>query len=337
MSHVTHVMSHVTHDMSHVIHVTCSRHDWHGSLTWLITCYMCSSCILHTFDGSCHTYEWVMSHIWMSHVTHLMSRVTHVMSHVIRNEHITCVTWLIAYYMSLLSCITIHCIDVDECCSPILSHIGWESRSCHTFDESCHTCNEPCHTWRACCMSLLPCALRGACLNKDESCYRVMSQIRHSCHKYDPHVTNTTLISHVWQVMSRHIMSRAWRGSEGRRSHGTWYQWAVEIDGNVAVVGLHDSHVWPCKARQRVVAAMSHVTHVSSHLWVMSHVWPVMSCAAMSHVTHVASYWWVMSHVWRVMSHVTRITSLVMSHTWGVMLWGTSHIHVCMLCVMCYV
>jgi len=35
------------------------------------------SCSTH-MNGSCHTYEWVMSHIWMGHVTHVNgSRHTH--------------------------------------------------------------------------------------------------------------------------------------------------------------------------------------------------------------------------------------------------------------------
>jgi len=49
-------------------------------------------------DESCHTHEWVMSHIWMSHVTPIDESVTHmneschtcecVMSH-IRMSHVT--------------------------------------------------------------------------------------------------------------------------------------------------------------------------------------------------------------------------------------------------------
>jgi len=31
--------------------------------------HMNESCLTH--DKSCHTYEWVMSHVWISHVTHI--------------------------------------------------------------------------------------------------------------------------------------------------------------------------------------------------------------------------------------------------------------------------
>ena len=58
-------------------------------------------------NQSCHTYERVMSHPWMSHVTHV-------------NE----------------SCHT---------CERVMSHI-WKSHVTHT-NESCHTSNESYHTY----------------------------------------------------------------------------------------------------------------------------------------------------------------------------------------------
>jgi len=87
-------MSHVTrrnesfHRMSHVI-LTCDMthsyvcHTWHDSfiwvprVTWLIR--MCAiydmthSYVCH--DEVCHTSEWVMAHIWMSHATHIYDTV----------------------------------------------------------------------------------------------------------------------------------------------------------------------------------------------------------------------------------------------------------------------
>jgi len=53
---------------------------WYDSLicvTWLThRCdethhYVCPCTIPPERDSSCHTYEWVMSHIWVSHVTHM--------------------------------------------------------------------------------------------------------------------------------------------------------------------------------------------------------------------------------------------------------------------------
>jgi len=134
MSHVTHmnepcrtfewVMSHIW--MSHVEHLnasvrrqhrrsplptTCdSKHmTWHiwmshvNTLKW-VTSHICMSDVTHEWvmshiwiihvthlNESCHTYEWVISHIWMSHITH-MNESCHtyewVMSH-IWTSHVT--------------------------------------------------------------------------------------------------------------------------------------------------------------------------------------------------------------------------------------------------------
>ena len=56
-------------------------------------------------NESCHTYEWVMSHIWMSHVTHMneschtlrqTKEVLTLHAHTIKRQGaFTCVTWLI--------------------------------------------------------------------------------------------------------------------------------------------------------------------------------------------------------------------------------------------------
>ena len=64
-------------------------------------------------NESCHTYEWVMKHIWMSHVTHM-------------NE--SCRNW------------TSHVMHVNGSCHTyewVMSHI-WMNRVKHT-NVSCHT------------------------------------------------------------------------------------------------------------------------------------------------------------------------------------------------------
>jgi len=62
-SYVTHscVNSYVT-GFIHVWILT-----WHGSFMCEFLCDMTPSCV----NLSCHQYEWVMSHTWMSHVTHM--------------------------------------------------------------------------------------------------------------------------------------------------------------------------------------------------------------------------------------------------------------------------
>jgi len=58
-------------------HEICDTYEWVMSHIWV-------SHVTH-MNESCHTYEWVMSHIWMSHVTH-MNESCHtyewVMSHI---------------------------------------------------------------------------------------------------------------------------------------------------------------------------------------------------------------------------------------------------------------
>ena len=74
-------------------------------------------------NESCHTYEWVMSHIWMGHVTH-MNESCHtyawVMSH-IRMHHVT--------HMNK-SCYTYECVMSHIW----MSHVTYMNASCHTYE-----------------------------------------------------------------------------------------------------------------------------------------------------------------------------------------------------------
>jgi len=66
--------------MSHVAHINESCHTYECVISLI---YM--SQFTHV-NASCHTYRWVMSHMWMSHVTHI---------HVCDNDSCICVTWCI--------------------------------------------------------------------------------------------------------------------------------------------------------------------------------------------------------------------------------------------------
>jgi len=74
-------------------------------------------------NESCHTYEWVMSHIWMSHVTHMNDWV---MSH-IWMSHVTHMNDTYESHMNE-SCHTYGWITY-EC---VVSHI-WMNESCRTY------------------------------------------------------------------------------------------------------------------------------------------------------------------------------------------------------------
>jgi len=68
-----------------VLDESCHTHEWVMSHIWM-------SHVTH-MNESCHTYEWVMSHIRMSHVTYVKRHVTHM------NEswHMCFNTWKISH------------------------------------------------------------------------------------------------------------------------------------------------------------------------------------------------------------------------------------------------
>ena len=113
-------------------------------------------------NEACHTYEWVMSHIWMSHVTHM-------------NES----------------------FHTDECVMSLCDM----NTSCHTHvNESCHThvnglcpthVNESCHTQEV----LQQQVMSHTCERvMSHTCERVMS---HTCSRVMSHTGGPTTRSHV--------------------------------------------------------------------------------------------------------------------------------------------
>jgi len=88
-SHKWHIISHIY--MSHVVtwlvymcnvRISHFTYKW-GMCGWGVSrnyeaCHVCEWVMSHVWmshvarmNGSCPTYEWVMSHMWMSHVTHM--------------------------------------------------------------------------------------------------------------------------------------------------------------------------------------------------------------------------------------------------------------------------
>jgi len=87
------------------------------------------------WNGLCHTYEWVMSHIWMSHVFHM-------------NE-----SWHTYEWVTLHVCESCH--TYEWVMSHIwMSHVFHMNESWHTYEwVTLHVCshakhiNQPCHTY----------------------------------------------------------------------------------------------------------------------------------------------------------------------------------------------
>jgi len=139
MSHVTRMNEVDTHILSRYQHLVC-----------------------HTnVNESCHTYEWVMSYVWMryvmymneswmSHVTRVKDVDTHVLS---RYQHLVCHTYMneswYAYEWVLSQAGMTHVTHVnDSChwCKWFMSHM-WTSYV--TFKRMRHVThmNEACHTY----------------------------------------------------------------------------------------------------------------------------------------------------------------------------------------------
>ena len=101
-------------------------HQWRigreGSLLWIdiiIDIMICTSHVT-SLNESCHTYEWVMSRIWMCQVTHM-------------NESCHASEWVMSrIWMSHVTYMNESC-HISEC---VMSRI-WMSHVTH-LNESCH-------------------------------------------------------------------------------------------------------------------------------------------------------------------------------------------------------
>jgi len=310
-------MSHVTNEwvMSNIrmtqTKESCHTHEWVMSHTWM-------SRVTH-MNGSCHTYEWVMSHLRMRHVTHMNGschthewcRLMRTAQHVFGNTYEHTLTKTVRAWRQQLQ---LH-VSRDLLCTPagadgmsydswVVSHI-WMCHVTHT--------NEPWHTYEW-----------------------VMSNVRmghvtpmnESCHTYEG-VTSHVWMSHVTH-MHKYMMAlntrRCWWYVSQFMSHVTrmnescqTYEWVM-------------SHIW-----------MSHVTYMSEsrhiYVWIYddsAHPQVLMVCLKIHELcptyervtsqfqgTSISSPLreWVRSHIW--MSPVTLMNES--RHRYE---WVTSHIWV---------
>jgi len=121
------------------------NHEWVMSHIW----------IRHVtrVNESCHTYEYVMSHIWMSHVTHTNTAChtgewvkSHIcISHVTQvNESSHTYAWVMSHTPPPSSSHShssmSHVTHTQSCrtCEHVTSHV-WMSHVTH-MNESCHIC-----------------------------------------------------------------------------------------------------------------------------------------------------------------------------------------------------
>jgi len=161
------------------MHESCHTHAWVMSHTWM-------SHVTH-MNESCHTHEWAMSHTWMSHVKHMNeSYHTHewVMSH----------TWMSHVTRMNASCraLTHSCVwqlRIQTHISRLTLHIQmWPQHTSH------HACWVMSHVTRMWDMTWV---MSHVCEIWHESCHTYVRYELSTHHIMHAHAHVSRLISHI--------------------------------------------------------------------------------------------------------------------------------------------
>jgi len=292
-------------------------------------------------NASYHTCEWVMSHIWMCHVTHMngschkwMSHVTHgadvrVISHMFMN-HVTHLNDSCHAYEWVMSHVWMsNGTHVNK------SHIANKNESCLTYDWVMSHMNESCHTWMSHAthetwrwsmwksgggrglQSQYALRIRTCLTHKP-----VISHMNESCHTYErvmPHIW-TSHATHMNE--SCHVQMRYIYTLHMRSSYHIWISPGASTCLHFTAIDTSMSHVmYECVIREEVYRTStrlefeptSHVrcqgvmSRMNGSCCTRSHTW-------MRHVTHkrVMSLMNGSFQIW--MCHVTY--EWVMLHIW---------------------
>jgi len=230
---------------------TCHAYEWVMSHIWM-------SHGTHT-NESCHTYEWGMARIWMSHGTHVneswhtykcvlphirMSHVTHT------SESWHTYAWVMAH-MWMRDCT--HMNESRHTYEWVMAHI-WMGHGTH-MNESCHTYEwVMAHIWMS----------HGT--HMDESCLIHMNETWH---------TYAWVMAHTWMkiwVLPRK-MRHVTRVNESRRTHecsmppnekGNPPKWKGSYHENLSNTAKNET----CHLSESDMAHiyMSHGTHMNENL-----------------------------------------------------------------------
>jgi len=245
---------------------------------------------------SCHKHEWVMSHLWMSHVTHAI-------------EACHACDWVTSHIcLSHVPQVIESCPTWDWVMSRIwLSHVLREIESCHTCDiKSCHTYEwVMSHMWRS------------HVIYMNESVTHVIE----SCHACD-WVTSHVCLSHVIPMTkSWHIwMSPATRINESCQTHDRVNVTLLWQPGPTYSRWLSRQSLHMCKALQHTTTNLQH--HISRPTEIGDFPARVYICVTSQSVRRqdfkVVLYESVMSHVW--ISHDTHMIESCHTYTWVISL-----------------
>ena len=214
-------------------------------------------------NESCHTYEWVMSHIWMSHVTHM-------------NESRHTYEW-------------------------VMSHI-WMSHVTY-MNESCHTSGSPSHQ--------PPIAARLSCfLDRWHALLQYVIRLLHTCDMTHSHVWHDSFICVTWLIRIYEIPPSCFLD----RWHDS-FSCVIRLIHMCDVTHAHVCHdSFICVTWRMPMCVMTH-----SYVWHDSFpcvTWLVHTCdMTYSHVRH--DY----AHAWRDLSscvtyHHHVVSTVEMTHSY---------------------
>jgi len=304
-------MSPVTHRMSHVTYINESSHAFEGVMSHIWMRH-----VAHTYESSEEAIgerHWKLSDVLlMSHVTHRMSPVTYmkescntyecVMPH-IGMSHLSKANFIRHWNPSGILRMS-HAIHVKESCHIYEGFMSHMSRSYITrMNESYHT-----YEWVRRAVEILQACSEWVMSRIVEwvVSYVWMSHVtimKEECHAYEWFVSYIC-ISHVKHINGscdtyKRVMSQTWMGHacHARVMSHIWMSHVTRMNGNIqkschAHKWVH--HTYGVSRVKRVflrreksfgVFEMSHVTLVN---WVMLRIW-------VSYFTHVK---WAMSHIW---------------------------------------
>jgi len=182
-------------------------------------------------NGSCHTYGWVMSHIWRSHFTHM-------------NESCHTYKWVMSHIW------VSHVTQMIESCLLVLT-------------------SNSAKTWHVSCM-----ARHGTQTNKSRHTYKC-GMARHHSHISTSHVTHTHELHHTYAcVMARHH-TRISTSHELASSIEVRHTYA-HIQMRHGTQWTHSNESWHTYEHIQT----SHGTHMNTSKQVMAHTW-------MSHMKHM--------------------------------------------------
>ena len=302
MSHVTWMNKHVTR-LNESCCMVLTRHGIHVEFGKGLSDVI-------VWNESCHTYEWVMSHIWTSHVTH-MSESNHIHTRVLSHLWMSPVTHMNE------SCYTYEW-DMSHIWMSQVTHIH---QSCHTYEwvmshiwmsHATHM-NETCHTYE---------------WDMSHTYMSLVTLVGESCHTYEwdmshivtSHLSSTNHIARTDESLHKYMM---WQ-----KSSEVFRTWSYRLSH---VTHIHESchtHTWVMSHTY-----MSDVTHM--HESFRTHTW-VMSPTHTSHDTRInkSRHTHKLSLNTRarlvqerpdliVRNESCRIRTSVMSHTYK---WVTSHV-----------